>query len=83
MDALTFNVWLLVAAIVLLAMLFTVHLAILFRVFRSELTVGWKVASLIPVVAPVAAARIGRKALALFWGLALLGYLCVRVLGAA
>ncbi len=83
MGALTFNVWLLVVAIVLLAMFFVVHLAILVRVFRSELPTGWKVAALLPPVAPIAAIRAGRKPLALFWGLVLLGYVCVRVLGAA
>lgn len=72
-----------VAAVIFGAVAFVVHLAVLFTVLRApELSRAWRYGALLPLVTPVAAWRSGRRGAAVVWGVALLAYLLVRVVGA-
>lgn len=69
--------WLLIAAIVLFAAFLLAHLALVARILRSDLPVGWKWASLIPLVTPVAAWKAERRVGLIVWAVFLIGYAVV------
>ena len=73
---------LLLAIVLVGAAVLVAHLAILLRALRSSLPGKWKLLALIPVVTPVASWRGGARVGPILWGVLLVAYVVLRIVGA-
>ncbi|MCB9625499.1 MAG: hypothetical protein H6723_19445 [Sandaracinus sp.] len=72
---------LLAAAILLFAAFLVAHVAAIWVTVRSDVEPRWKWLSLVPVLTPVAAWKAKRRGATIAWGLFLVGYGVVRLVG--
>ncbi len=70
--------WLITATAVGAAVL-VAHLALFVAVVRSDLATGWKWASLVPLVTPVAAWKADKKFALMAWTVCVLAYIVIRL----
>jgi hypothetical protein len=72
---------LLATAILLFAAFLVTHVALLWIVARSDAAPRWKWLALVPVMTPVSAWIAKKRGAAITWGVLLLAYAIVRLVG--
>lgn len=72
---------LLATAILLFAAFLVTHVALLWIVARSDVAPRWKWLALVPVLTPVSAWIAKKRAAAITWGVLLVAYGIVRLVG--